>query len=164
MTALCGNCVAFRLSEGCMCVRVCVCDDVCAGYICAYMFNCLCDLQFELWLRVENAIVLIKMTAMERVKLLHSANANVSSADAVCGVSTACWRHHYQQQQQQKWQMLRLVHCIAAAIWRRVCAANFVSFDEIFMQMSVTLFIGKSFVTAVVNFSPNDIEFLISTV
>lgn len=70
----------------CVCVHV----YVCVGYICAYMFNCLCDLQFELRLRVENAIVLIKMTAMERVKLLHSANVNVSSADAVCGVSTAC--------------------------------------------------------------------------
>lgn len=57
-----------------MSLSVCVC--VYRVYVCAYMFNCLCDLQFELRLRVENAIVLIKMTAMERVKLLHSANVN----------------------------------------------------------------------------------------
>lgn len=53
---------------------------MCRVYAYAYMFNCLCDLQFELRLRVENAIVLIKMTAMERVKLLHSANVNASLA------------------------------------------------------------------------------------
>jgi len=43
-----------------------------------HILNYLCDLQFELRLRVENAIVLIKMTAIVRVKLLHS-RLNVTS-------------------------------------------------------------------------------------
>jgi len=53
------------------------------GCDCTYILNCLCDLQFELRLRVENAIVLIKMTAIVRVKLLHSAFHVTSVSDGL---------------------------------------------------------------------------------